>query len=119
MQGDGEVCVAAMKCDMRASLRFSVERRTIPAPYFCTAGALTSKVDAGGHHGAMRIAPDLMEATRKSVLAMIEWIVAEHGLTPQDACMLCSLAGDFKSLGVVDAGVWKVGFTLPLSVFVG
>ena len=41
MQGDGEVCVAAMECDMRASLRFSVEQRTIPAPYFRTAGALT------------------------------------------------------------------------------
>ena len=40
MQGDGEVCVAAMECDMRASLRFSVEQRTIPAPYFRTAGAL-------------------------------------------------------------------------------
>ena len=103
---------------MRASLRFSVERRTIPAPYFRTPGGLTSKVDDGGHHGAMGIAPDLMEGTRKSVLAMIEWIVAEHGLTRQDAYMLCSLAGDLKILEVVDAGVWNVGFTLPLSVFV-
>ena len=31
MQGDGEVCVAALECDMRASLRFTVEQRTIPA----------------------------------------------------------------------------------------
>ena len=50
----------------------------------------------------MGIAPDLMEGTRKSVLAMIEWIVAEHGLTRQDAYMLCSLAGDLKILEVVD-----------------
>ena len=50
---------------------------------------------------------------------MIEWIVARHGLTRQDAYMLCSLAGDLKILEVVDAGVWNVRFTLPLSVFVG
>ena len=48
---------------------------------------------------------------------MIEWIVAEHGLTRQDAYMLCSLAGDLKILEVVDAGMWNVGFTLPLSIF--
>lgn len=58
-----------------------------------------------------------MECTRKSVLAMIEWIVAEHGLTRQDAYMLCSLAGDLKILEVVDAGMWNVGSTLPLSIF--
>jgi acetamidase/formamidase len=117
-QGDGEVCVAALECDMRATLRFSVEQRTIGAPYFRSAGPLTPKVDERGHHGAMGIAPDLMEGTRKAVLAMVEWIVAEHGLTRQDAYMLCSLAGDLKILEVVDAGMWNVGFTLPLSVFV-
>jgi acetamidase/formamidase len=67
----------------------------------------------------MGIAPDLMECTRKSVLAMVEWIVAEHGLSRQDAYMLCSLAGDLKILEVVDAGMWNVGFTLPLSIFAG
>src|SRR5471032_2090615 len=57
-QGDGEVCVAALECDMRATLRFELERRTIPAPYFRTAGALTPRVEGAGHHGAMGIAPD-------------------------------------------------------------
>lgn len=118
MQGDGEVCVAALECDMRASLRFTVEPRTIPAPYFRTAGPLTPAVEGRGHHGAMGIAPDLMEGTRKAVSAMIEWVVAEHGLTREDAYMLCSLAGDLKIFEVVDAGMWNVGLTLPLSVFV-
>jgi acetamidase/formamidase len=118
MQGDGEVCVAAMECDMRAKLRFSVEQRTIPVPYFQTAGALTPKVDAAGHHGAMGIAPDLMEGTRKAISGMVKWIVDEHGLSREDAYMLCSLAADLKILEVVDAGMWNVGLTLPLSVFV-
>jgi acetamidase/formamidase len=117
MQGDGEVCVAALECDMHASLRFTVEPRSISAPYFRTTGALTPKVDAGGHQGAMGIAPDLMEGTRKAVAAMVQWIVAEHGLTREDAYMLCSLAGDLKILEVVDAGMWNVGLTLPVCVF--
>ena len=61
MQGDGEVCVAAIECDMRARLRFTVERRKMPVPYFQTGGALTPQVDAHGHHCAMGIADDLIE----------------------------------------------------------
>jgi acetamidase/formamidase len=117
MQGDGEVCVAALECDMQATLRFTAEQRTIAAPHFRTARALTPDADARGHHGVMGIAPDLMEGTRKAVAAMIEWVVAEHGLSREDAYMLCSLAGDLKILEVVDAGMWNVGLTLPLSVF--
>jgi acetamidase/formamidase len=117
VQGDGEVCVAACECDMGAILRFTVEPGSIGAPRFRTAGALTPKVDSGGHYGVMGIAPDLMEGTRKAVTAMIEWIVAEHGLSREDAYMLCSLAGDLKILEVVDAGMWNVGLTLPPSVF--
>jgi acetamidase/formamidase len=118
-QGDGEVCVAALECDMRASLRLSIEPRTIAAPYFRTAGPLTPLVEGAGHHGAMGIAPDLMEGTRLAVRAMIEWAVTEQGLSREDAYMLCSLAGDLKILEVVDAGVWNVGLTIPLSVFDG
>jgi acetamidase/formamidase len=48
---------------------------------------------------------------------MVDWVVDEHGLARADAYMLCSLAGDLKILEVVDAGVWNVGMTIPLSVF--
>jgi acetamidase/formamidase len=116
-QGDGEVCVAALECDMRATLRFELEKRTIPAPYFRTAGPLTPKVEGRGHHGAMGIAPDLMEGARSAIASMVQWVVAEHGLSREDAYMLCSLAGDLKILEIVDAGMWNVGLTLPLSVF--
>src|ERR1700735_3130542 len=52
-----------------------------------------ARSDGAGHQGAMGIAPDLMEGTRQSVSAMIDWIVADHGLTRQDAYMLCSPIG--------------------------
>lgn len=115
-QGDGEVCLAALECDMRATLRLGIERRTISAPRFRTPGALTPLVEGAGHHGAMGIGPDLMEGARQAVRDTIAWLVDEHGLSREDAYVTCSLAGDLKLLEVVDAGVWNVGFTIPLGI---
>jgi acetamidase/formamidase len=70
-----------------------------------------------GYHSTMGIAPDLMEGARMAVRAMIEWLGHEHGLEAVDAYVLCSLAGDLKVHEVVDAGVWNVGFAMPLEVF--
>ena len=116
-QGDGEVCVAALECDMKATLRFTVDERRISAPHFRVPNALTPRTDAGGYHGTMGIDSDLMEGAKTAVRAMIDWIEDEHGLTREDAYVLCSLAGDLKIMEIVDAGMWNVGFTLPLDVF--
>jgi acetamidase/formamidase len=116
-QGDGEVCVTAVECDMRATLRFSVEERTIRGPAFQTAGPLLAISEDAGHFGAMGIDPELMEGARKAVRTAIDWLETEHGLDRYDAYVLCSLAGDLKILEIVDSGVWNVGFTLPLSIF--
>lgn len=115
-QGDGEVCVTAVECDMRATLRLSVEPRTIPGPRFLTAGPLAGIDESAGHFGAMGIHADLMEGARIAVRSAIDWLVGEHGLDRVDAYILCSLAGDLKILEIVDAGVWNVGFTMPLSI---
>ena len=116
-QGDGEVCVTAIECAMRATLALTLERRTIPGPCFRTPGPLASADEGRGHFGTMGIAPDLMEGARIAVRAAIDWLVAEHALTRREAYVLCSLAGDLKILEIVDAGMWNVGFTLPLSIF--
>jgi len=109
--------VTAVECAMRATLRFTLERRTITAPCFRTAGPLVAVDERTGHFGTMGIAPDLMEGARIAVRAAIDWLCAEHGLTRREAYVLCSLAGDLKILEIVDAGVWNVGFTLPLAIF--
>jgi acetamidase/formamidase len=116
-QGDGEVCVTAIECDMRATLRLTVEQRTIPGPAFRTRGALLAVDESAGHYGAMGLNSDLMEGARLAVRAVIDWLEAEHGLTRQQGYVLCSLAGDLKIMEIVDSGVWNVGFTLPLSIF--
>jgi acetamidase/formamidase len=115
-QGDGEVCVTAVECDMRASLRFTVEPGPIGAPRFQTPGPLLAISEADGHVGTMGIAPDLMEGARLAVREMIALLGDEHGLAREDAYILCSLAGDLKILEIVDSGVWNVGFTLPSSI---
>jgi acetamidase/formamidase len=116
-QGDGEVCVTAIECPMRATLRFTVEHRAIPAPRFQTAGPLLKIDERAGHFGAMGIDPDLMQGARTAVRNAIAWLREEHGLSAREAYVLCSLAGDLKILEIVDSGVWNVGFTIPLSIF--
>jgi acetamidase/formamidase len=116
-QGDGEVCVSAIECPMRCSLRFDLIKRTIAAPSFRTPGPLATETAGRGYHATMGIAPDLMEGARIAVRAMIEWLGQEHGLERQAAYVLCSLAGDLKVHELVDAGVWNVGFAMPLEVF--
>jgi acetamidase/formamidase len=116
-QGDGEVCVAAIETDMRATLRIGVRRQAISTPRFILDGPLTPRTDAGGYYGTMGIHGELMQGAKEAVRGMIELVNQEHGLAREDAYVLCSLAGDLKILEIVDAGVWNVGFTLPRSVF--
>jgi acetamidase/formamidase len=117
-QGDGEVCVAAIETDMRATLRFGLRKdAALSTPRFLVPGPLTARTDPGGYYGTMGIHADLMQGAREAVRGMIELVVERHGLAREDAYVLCSLAGDLKILEIVDAGVWNVGFTMPRSVF--
>ena len=119
-QGDGEVCVSAIECAMKATLRFHLRKRSISAPAFRTPpGPLAASAATGGYHATMGISPDLMEGAKEAVRAMIEWLVDEHGLSREHAYVLCSVAGDLKILEVVDAGVWNVSMAMPLAVFAG
>jgi acetamidase/formamidase len=119
-QGDGEVCVAAIETAMQASLRLTLRTgASISAPRFIVPGPLTPRTDQGGYYGTMGIHGDLMQGAKEAVRGMVELVVAEHGLSREDAYVLCSVAGDLKILEIVDAGVWNVGFTLPRSVFTG
>ena len=113
-QGDGEVCVSAIECAMEAMLRFRLHKRSIAGPAFRVPRAVG---DPGPHYGTMGIDSDLMAGAKTAVRNMIDWLVAEQGLTREDAYVLCSLAGDLRIHEIVDAGVWNVGMVMPLSVF--
>ena len=115
-QGDGEVCVSAIECAMRASLRVTLQRRTISMPRFQVPASAQQAPQE--YRGTMGIDADLWEAARKAVRGAIEWIVEEHGLSREDAYVLTSVVGDLSIHEIVDAGVWNVGMSVPLGVFV-
>ncbi len=117
-QGDGEVCITAIETQMTATLRFTVRRDfRLEEPEFQTGGPIAARTNVGPHYATTGIAPDLMEATKKAVRAMIGYLVRARGLSREEAYALSSVAVDLKISEVVDAPNWVVSAFLPLSIF--
>jgi acetamidase/formamidase len=117
VQGDGEVCVSAIETSMTATLKFALHKFCSDAPWFVVPDSNATATPPGGYYGTTGIGPDLMQGAKDAVRGMIGLLEARHSLEPEDAYVLCSLAGDLRIFEIVDAGVWNVGFTLPRAVF--
>ena len=119
-QGDGEVCVTGIESPMYGALRFTLQkRRTIPAPQYQTAGGLAPRVADSAWYGTTGVGPDLYACAQDAVRAMVDYISTNHGLTPEDAYVLSSLAVDLRIAEIVDAGQYIVSALLPLAIFAG
>ena len=117
-QGDGEVCITAIETTMSAVLRFTIRRdRALTGPEFETTRPLSPRTNEGHHYVTTGIAPDLMEASKEAVRAMIRHVVRERGLSREEAYVLSSVAVDLKISEVVDAPNWVVSAFLPLAIF--
>ena len=116
-QGDGEVCVSAVECPMDATLRMTVLKDADLGPSFVVPAGSVSQKDEQGYFATMGIDADLMTGAQIAVRAMVRRLSHEYDLSPQDAYVLCSIAGDLRIHEIVDAGVWNVGFTMPFSIF--
>src|SRR5215213_7491011 len=117
-QGDGEICVTGLEAPMFATMRFRVEKRSISAPQYRTArGPLTPAVNHGSFFGTTGVGADLYAGAQDATRAMIDFLESEHGLSPEDAYLLCSLVVDLKISEIVDAGVYVVSAVLPESIF--
>lgn len=117
-QGDGEVCVTGIECPMYATLRFDlIKNRSIPAPQFQTPGPLTPMVEDLGWYATMGVNPDLMQAAKDSLRAMVEHISTTYELEPVEAYVLASLVVDLRISEIVDAPNWIVSSYLPLAIF--
>ena len=117
-QGDGEVCVTGIESPMYGALRLTLHKdRSIPAPQYQTAGGLAPRVADRAWYGTTGVGPDLYIGAQEAVRAMIEYLTSQHGLTPQDAYVLASLAVDLRISEIVDAGQYVVSALLPLSIF--
>ena len=117
-QGDGEVCLTAIETTATATLRFRLhDTFRIAEPQFRTAGPLGPRTNMGPYYATTGFSNDLMEASRKAVRYMIEYLGREHELTREEAYVLCSVAVDLRISEVVDAPHWIVTAFLPESVF--
>jgi acetamidase/formamidase len=116
-QGDGEVCGSAIETTARARLRIGVRKGVgLAAPEFET--GQPDRLRAGGRsHATMGVGPNLMEAARNAIRAMIRYLGREHGLAREDAYVLCSVAVDLRISEIVDAPNWIVSAFLPLDLF--
>jgi acetamidase/formamidase len=123
-QGDGEVCGTAIETPMHVTVRLTVEKgmRWVESPHYVTSHEHTANLVRGGGKGeyaALGIDADLREASRKALRGLINWLVAEKGLTREESYILCSVAADLKIVEAVDMPHFGVACSLPLSVFVG
>lgn len=118
-QGDGEVNGTGIETPMTVTLRFNVLKgANVPELRFYTApGKALTVTDTAGYYVTTAHGPDLFKNAQQAVRYMIDSLVAEHGLTREEAYCLCGAAVDLKISEIVDAPNWIVSAYLPLSIF--
>jgi acetamidase/formamidase len=107
VQGDGEVSGNAIEQSLTGVFRFTVLKgKKLTGP----------RAENATHYFLMGIDLDLDRAMRKAVLATVDFLVKEKGLTPSKALSLCSIAIDFRIAEVVDTTQVVVG-SVPKALF--
>ncbi|WP_010218002.1 acetamidase/formamidase family protein [Sphingomonas sp. PAMC 26621] len=92
-QGNGEVDITALETSLTGRLQFILHKRKASA---------YPRAETPTHYIAMGFDDDLSNATRKALRNMIDFLVAEKGMTRDDAYMLLSVAGDVEVTELVD-----------------
>lgn len=118
-QGDGEVCGTGIEIEAVVTLRVGVRKAPSWVPAF--PAYVTPPQPGRAHFATTGIsehdAMDLSAAARAALLAMIDWLEAEHGLTRPAAYCLCSACVDLHLSEVVDVPFPLVSALIPLDVF--
>jgi formamidase len=143
-QGDGEVSGTAIEMDATVTVKVDVRKggakltrphyeggdqlkRLAPERFHATVGyplkAANFIPPTHTYLGSVPIGPlsnlseDLTLAARDALLQMIDWIVANKGLTRNQAYVLASVAVDLRIGNVVDVPNYAVSAILDLGVF--
>lgn len=116
-QGDGEVCGTAVEAPMSVVVRVDLLKGAAPAfPTFVTAGPPRGAEVADGVIATTGVGPDLWEAARAAVRAMIDRIATLTGLDAATAYLLASVAADLRISEIVDLPHVVVTCALPKGV---
>jgi formamidase len=120
-QGDGEVCGTGIEIESAVTVRLGVRKAPRWVPRF--PAYLTPTRPERACFATTGIpeeeAMDLTAAARAALLAMIDWLEAEHGLTRPAAYCLCSACVDLHLSEVVDIPFPLVSALIPRDVFEG
>ncbi|MFQ5709120.1 MAG: acetamidase/formamidase family protein [bacterium] len=107
-QGLGEVCGTAIEAPMKITYRIKVLKgqRKIAEPQY----------ETKDFYAVTAFATTLDEAAKKATRYMIDYLVHEHGLSREEAYVLCSLAGKLQIAEVVDVPNVLVSMHIPKKV---
>jgi formamidase len=145
-QGDGEVSGTAIEMGARVTVRVDVRKgeganitapefeggsqlKTLaPSRFYATVGLplkeagevpiYVTYIDGEKIGPLTNLSEDLTLAARNALIGMIDYMVREHGLTPEQAYVVASVAADLRISQVVDVPNFIVSAFLPLEIFV-
>jgi len=107
-QGDGEVNQTAIETSLRGRLQLTVRKdMTLTWP----------RAETPTHYISMATDRDLTVATKTAIQEMIDFLVAEKGLTRKQAYQLTSIAGDVAITQLVDLPNLGVHVKMPKQIF--
>lgn len=107
-QGDGEVAISAIECDLTARLRVTVRKDLkIEEPHY----------EGADFYATTGFAATIDEAARKATRYMLDYLVEHRNLTRHEAYVLASVAVDLQISEAVDMPHYLVSARLPKTVF--
>jgi acetamidase/formamidase len=107
-QGDGEVNQTAIETSLRGRLRLTVRKGVSLA---------WPRAETATDYIAMATDSDLVTATKTAIQEMIDFLVAEKGLSRSEAYRLVSIAGHVAVTQLVDLPNLGVHVKMPKSIF--
>ena len=103
---------------MRATVRLTVRKDVrVTGPEFLAAPDPNAELRSGRRYATDGVGPDLLVAGRDAVRRMIDWLGREHGLSPIQAYLLCSVAIVLRISEIVDVPNFIVTAHCPLGIF--
>lgn len=109
VQGYGEVSGTAVEAPMRIVYKVRVVKGGMPMQ--------EPQYETDSYYATTGVATTLEEAVKSATRYMMDYLVHTHGLSRQQAYMLCSIAGDLRIAEVVDGPNKLVTMHMPKSIF--
>ena len=108
VQGYGEVCGSAVEAPMTFTYRLRVLKNKPPIQ--------EPQYETDEYYAVTGFGTTIDIATKKAVNYMVDYLISNYSVSPEDAYMLCSLVGDLKIAEVVDVPNMLVTMHFPKSI---